>query len=68
MVRETDKNGEGDRRDRVREDGGETGARQGNRRGGKENLYYAELGAGCFCPYFPAFLMGQAAGRKRDRR
>lgn len=30
----------------------------------KSNLYYAELRASCFCPYFLVFLIRQAAERK----
>ena len=31
----------------------------------KSNLYYAELRASCFCPYFLVFLIRQATERKR---
>ena len=42
----------------------ETEAGKGTKRE-KENLYYAELRASCFCPYFLVFLIRQATERKR---
>ena len=66
MVRDTDKNGEGDRRDRLREDGGETGARQGNRREGEREPVLCRAGSGLLLSPLPCIPDGTGCRKEKE--